>query len=250
MATSVMSDLRTLWHLTVGRVRGESHSERLESFYRPQAEYYDAFRARMLHGRDELFRLIPFPPDATWIDMGAGTGENVERIGDNQRKLSRIQLIDLSDSLLAVARQRAERNRWENVEIQNCDVTRFEAEPESADVVTFSYSLTMIPDWFRALEHAKTLLRPGGLIGIVDFYVSRKFPDEERIRHSWLTRSFWPAWFASDNVFLSPDHLPWLQSHFQATSVIERRGSLPWVPFCRVPYYLFLGRKPLHTSPG
>ena len=52
-------------------------------------------------------------------------------------------------------------------------------EPEGpADVVTFSYSLTMIPDWVRALEQAWALLKPGGTIGIVDFYVASQTAPE------------------------------------------------------------------------
>ena len=35
----------------------------------------------------------------------------------------------------------------------------------------------MIPDWFAAVDHAWRLLRPGGTIGVVDFYVGRKHPE-------------------------------------------------------------------------
>ena len=31
----------------------------------------------------------------------------------------------------------------------------------------FSYTLSMIPDWFAALENARRLLKPGGTIGVV-----------------------------------------------------------------------------------
>ena len=34
------SDMRTLYHLTCKRVRGTSHQERLEAFYRHQAAGY------------------------------------------------------------------------------------------------------------------------------------------------------------------------------------------------------------------
>ena len=48
--------------------------------------------------------------------------------------------------------------------------------PEPADVVTFSYSLTMIPNWYLALENARKLLAAGRMIAVVDFYVARKHP--------------------------------------------------------------------------
>jgi len=35
---------------------------------------------------------------------------------------------------------------------------------DPVDVVTFSYSLSMMPDWLAALDNAKRILRPGGQI--------------------------------------------------------------------------------------
>jgi S-adenosylmethionine-diacylgycerolhomoserine-N-methlytransferase len=110
-------------------------------------------------------------------------------------------------------------------------------------VVTFSYSLTMIPDWFAALENALAMLKPGGTIGVVDFYVSRKHAGNGAAHHGWWTRTFWPTWFALDNVFPSPDHVPFLQRHFETVHLEEHRGSVPYIPLSRVPYYLFVGRK-------
>ena len=48
---------------------------------------------------------------------------------------------------------------------------RLEPDDGPVDAVTFSYSLTMIPDWFQAIERAYESLKPGGMIGVVDFYI-------------------------------------------------------------------------------
>jgi S-adenosylmethionine-diacylgycerolhomoserine-N-methlytransferase len=112
------------------------------------------------------------------------------------------------------------------------------------DVVTFSYALTMIPDWFAALENAWGMLRPGGHIGVVDYYVSRKYPAEGMARHRFGTRAFWPLWFGVDNVFPSPDHLHWLRNRYDTIRQVEDRARLPYLPLARAPYYLFIGRKP------
>jgi S-adenosylmethionine-diacylgycerolhomoserine-N-methlytransferase len=110
-------------------------------------------------------------------------------------------------------------------------------------VVTFSYSLTMIPDWFAAIENALAILKPGGVIGVVDFYVGRKYPTDGLARHGWITRTFWPTWFAMDNVFPSPDHVPFLHRHFDVLHFQEHKAKVPYIPFLRMPYYLFVGRK-------
>ena len=39
------------------------------------------------------------------------------------------------------------------------------------------------------------------------------------------------------------DHLPFLERLFKKEVLEERRGKLPYLPFVRAPYYLFVGRK-------
>jgi S-adenosylmethionine-diacylgycerolhomoserine-N-methlytransferase len=101
----------------------------------------------------------------------------------------------------------------------------------------------MIPDWFAAIENAIRMLKPGGLIGVVDFYVGRKYPPAELKKQKWLARTLWQPWFATDNVFPSPDHLPFLLDRFEKVHVLEDRFRMPYVPLLRTPYYQFIGRK-------
>ncbi|WP_372725705.1 class I SAM-dependent methyltransferase, partial [Novipirellula sp.] len=199
------SDLRVLWHLLFHRVRGETHAQRLESFYGGHATDYDSFRERMLHGRNELISWIDFPHDGVWLDVGAGTGTNLAFAGDQTKRLRSIHLLDLSPSLLRVADQRIHDLGCENAKTHLADATTFSLPPASVDVITLSYSLTMIPDWFQTLALAEAMLKPGGVIAVVDFYVSRKHAAKNQRQHGWLRRAFWSHWFAADNVFLSSD---------------------------------------------
>lgn len=236
-----MDDLKTLYHLLITPVRGTTHADRLESFYRPQAEGYDTFRRRLLHGREALFDGLSVDAGQTWVDFGAGTGISLEFMGEKAALFEAIHLVDLSPSLLDVARKRVTTLEFTNVTTHVADATSFVPEGGSVDLITFSYSLTMIPDWYSALENALCLLKPGGRIAIVDFYIARKHAATGRRRHNLFTRHFWPFWFANDNVFLSPDHLPWLEHHFETLRLEEHAGSLPFLPFTQVPYYLFVG---------
>ena len=83
---------------------------------------------------------------------------------------------------------------------------------------------------------------------MTDFFVARKYPAEGCRRHGWCTRTFWPAWFGSDNVFLSPDHVPYLQRRFRTLRLEEKRAKVPYLPLIRVPYYTFIGRKELSAA--
>lgn len=239
-----VSDMKILYHMLFKPVRGSNHAERMESFYGDQAQDYDDFRRRLLKGREELWQNLPKEEGCIWVDMGGGTGANIENFGDDIDKPAKIYVVDLSNSLLKVASDRFQKKGWNNVITCEADATKFIPEEGYADVVTFSYSLTMIPNWFAAIEHAKKILKPGGRIGVVDFYVSRKYPAENLKRHGWFTRTIWPPWFSTDNVFPSADHLPFLQHHFETDFVQESTNRLPYVPLIRTPYYLFGGRKP------
>lgn len=234
------ADLKVLYHLAVKPVRGDSHETRLENFYSGQAVGYDDFRRRLLQGRQELYDSLEVPTGGIWIEMGGGTGANLEYLASRIHDLERVYIVDLSQSLLQVAKRRCAERGWTNVETCHADATTFQP-PKPADVVTFSYSLTMIPDWFAAIDNAKQMLRDGGTLGVVDFYVSRKYPTDGNMRHGWFTRNFWPVWFGNDNVFPSSDHLPYLQRHFRTRKLVERRAKIPYLPLVRAPYYQFRG---------
>lgn len=141
-----------------------------------------------------------------------------------------------------MAHERSQKHGWPNVETVVADVTRFQP-PESVDIVTCSYRLTMIPDWFAAIEQAHWLLKTDGTFGAFDFSISRKHGESGYESHSWFSRTFWPTWFAFDNVHLSHDHVPYLHRTFQCQRFLESRPRLPYVPFFRAPWYSFWGRK-------
>lgn len=239
----VLSDLRILWHLAVKPVRGKDHAARMESFYAGQAEGYDDFRKRLLKGRAELYSLLQPPEGATWVEMGGGTGSNLEFLESRIGSFSKVHVVDLSPSLLEVARKRASAKGWTNVETVEADATIYQPPDGPVDVVTFSYSLTMIPDWFAAIDNALAMLKPGGLIGVVDFYIARKYPRDGLKRHGSFTRGFWPLWFANDNVFPSCDHVPYLHRKFEPLHFEEHTAPVPYIPFIRTPYYWFVGKK-------
>lgn len=218
-----------------------AHQTRLENFYKSQAELYDGYRHRMLHGRKPMIENMPAPSGGTWLDLGGGTGSNLEYFGPNLDHFARVTVLDLTPSLVAVAKDRVARNGWSNVQVICGDAT----DPStpglppagSVDVVTISYALTMIPEWRKAVANAKRLLKRGGHLCVCDFTVD---PGTQ----SRLMQAVFTKVFATDHVHLSAEHVRFLQGEFNERLLLRQYGSFPYVPgIIKSAYYVFIGQK-------
>ncbi|MBK8017275.1 MAG: class I SAM-dependent methyltransferase [Betaproteobacteria bacterium] len=236
---------RVLWRILRGQPRAGTLAQRLQTFYAPQALHYDETRAALLHGRRLLKELVRADRGAVVVELGAGTGASLDLLGPAASACGEIHLVDLCAPLLEVARRKAA--GLDNVRIAEADATRYQPG-RPADLVVFSYSLTMIPDWFLAIDNAFSMLRPGGRIAVTDFHVGRRDPPPGLVRHGVFSRHFWPLWFGHDGVRPNPDHVPYLLSRFDVDTLVEDAGPVPGLPFVRVPYYAFVGRKPLRSD--
>ncbi|MBX3660903.1 MAG: class I SAM-dependent methyltransferase [Burkholderiales bacterium] len=240
--TPLTAELRTLWQMARGAGRGASHAERLERFYRPQARHYDRFREKLLHGRRELVQLLDPPEGAVVIELGAGTGRNAEYFGERLLDFHHVELVDLCPSLLGEARR-----RWAlqpRVRVIEADAVTYRPQ-QPADCVYLSYALTMMPAWRAALDNALAMLKPGGLLGIVDFGLPRGDCVADR-----CACAFWRRWFAHDGVHLDRAHVDTLQQLTETRVLHESTAALPYLPGLRVPYYIHVGRKPLAGDSG
>lgn len=228
----MLADARVLLAMARGAGARGTHAERLARFYGPQADDYDRFRERLLHGRRDLVDALPVQPGARVVELGGGTGRNAEFFGDRLPQIECLRIVDLCEPLLAVARRRF--RNFPNVCCTLADATRWRPD-EPADCVYISYALTMIPDWRAAVDNAIAMLAEDGVLGVVDFHVSAA--------HGWPTRMFWPRWFAHDGVHLSTEHLPYLESRLHVLKLEQRRAPVPYLPGPTAPYYVFVGRK-------
>lgn len=229
----------------------------LESFYKGQADIYDATRKRLLMGRENMLALCVAhlkksgTRDLVWVDLGGGTGWNIEMM-DSYLPISQfksVYLIDLSPSLCKIAHQRVHSRGWKNVHVQCMDVNEFSLPAEvsnTADIITMSYSLSMIPTYYSLIDRISNFLAKDGIVGVVDFYVQSKatvtgnstWIGGELHRHvSWINRTFWRLWFEFDRVYLDSSRRDYLEYKFGTIKSLNLRNK----KLGRIPYYVWLG---------
>jgi betaine lipid synthase len=130
-------------------VGANGQQDALESFYKAQAGVYDRTRKRLLRGREDMLGLVAaqlvqkaakdrtHDPKRIWVDIGGGTGWNIEAMSGFVSVpdfFSSVYLVDFSPSLCEVARRRFARLGWTNVKVICQDARSFRLEDhEGAD---------------------------------------------------------------------------------------------------------------------
>jgi S-adenosylmethionine-diacylgycerolhomoserine-N-methlytransferase len=144
------------------------HAALMDEVYRGQRHIYDFTRKYYLFGRDTLINGLEAQPGMRVLEMACGTGRNLAKIGTAWPGV-RLYGLDISAEMLKSARAAlgAEARLGEG-DACSFDAAALLGEP-LFDRIVLSYSLSMIPDWQGPLDHAASLLAPGGTLHVVDF---------------------------------------------------------------------------------
>ncbi|PKP89120.1 MAG: SAM-dependent methyltransferase [Alphaproteobacteria bacterium HGW-Alphaproteobacteria-16] len=140
----------------------------MDEVYRGQRHIYDFTRKYYLFGRDTLIKGLGAQPGMRVLEIACGTGRNLAKIGTAWPGV-RLYGLDISAEMLKSARAAlGAEARLGQGDACSFDAAALLGEPQF-DRIVLSYSLSMIPDWQGALDHAASLLAPGGALHVVDF---------------------------------------------------------------------------------
>lgn len=162
--------------------------DEITTIYRHRARHYDL--------EANLYRLVGFRLPAyrrmavdalrlrngdTVVEVGCGTGLNLPLLRRAVGPDGKVIGVDLTDAMLAQARQRVADAGWTNVDLVQSDATQYEF-PLGVNGVISTLAITPAPQFDDIVRRGSEALAAGGRFVVFDF----KFPEK------WYVRPFVP----------------------------------------------------------
>jgi len=163
--------------------------------FRGLPERYDVLAEVLSFGqnrrwRRELVDHLAFHRPTTLLDVATGTGGVAIALAAETE--ARITGVDISDAMLARGRERVRRSALAGrITLEPARAEALPYQPESFDAVSFTYLLRYVDDPGATMEELARVIRPGGHMASLDFYV----PPSVVWRAAWraYTRTLLPA---------------------------------------------------------
>jgi S-adenosylmethionine-diacylgycerolhomoserine-N-methlytransferase len=202
--------------------------ETMSGYYAWQSRIYDVTRWAFLFGRTTLLEHLQLKPGSTVIEIGCGTGHNLEGIFKRVGPRGEIIGVDCAAPMLARCTNRVRKRQWGNVRLVDREYGPAPVAENSADAVLMCYSLSMIPDWEKVIDCASRELKATGRIGVVDFCLG----------NGATAIAGFEQWMTRNHVAIRRPYLEKLSSVFQPVHRETRKafGGL-WS------YFLFVGER-------
>lgn len=153
-----------------------------KAFFGRVAARWDALRDELFGQAFTLPTLLSLvPPDWTVVDLGCGTGETVARLAPVVR---RVIGVDQEANMLDAARARVAGH--DNVELLAGDLGALALPDACADAALLLLVLHHLPDPAAALTEARRVLRPGGLVVVLDMVAHDRDEYRQTMGHRHL----------------------------------------------------------------
>ena len=160
--------------------------ERATKYYNKFSRVYDIFSPKAYYhkARNYAVKELGLQPGQTVLNVPCGTGQNFEYFQEYLQDTGLILGVDISPGMLEKAETKVQHNDWKNIQLINQDVRKVDQKwleelsknelPVTIDAIICDLGLSGFPDWQQVIDKFLSLLRPGGKIVIMDWYMERR----------------------------------------------------------------------------
>jgi demethylmenaquinone methyltransferase/2-methoxy-6-polyprenyl-1,4-benzoquinol methylase len=162
-------------------------------------------------------------PGDTVVEIGCGTGLNFALLEQAIGREGKIIGVDMSEAMLARAKNRVRAAGWQNVDLVCCAASDF-AYPDDTRGILATGVLTYEPEFDKVVERGAKALTPGGKWAVLDY----KMPN------NWL-RPLTPLFIALGSSFgvskALMEHHIWeaVERHLGNTRMHELYGGFVYI---------------------
>ncbi|MBS1680275.1 MAG: methyltransferase domain-containing protein [Bacteroidetes bacterium] len=122
---------------------------------------------------DEIIHLIHSDDNSMVLDIAAGTGEPGLTLASKMKK-GKVIVTDLSEGMLAIARENAAARGLKNIETKVCDVCELPFADQTFDAISCRFGFMFFPDMQLAANEMHRVLKPGGKIAVAVWNAAEK----------------------------------------------------------------------------
>ena len=161
--------------------------EKATSYYDAFSRVYDFFSPKVYYHKARSYTIeqLQLQQDQTILNVPCGTGQNFGYFQEYLKHSDLILGIDLSPGMLEKAQRKIQKHHWKNIQLIQQDVgtldqkwledfSKNENKPITIDAILCDLGLSGFPDWQLVIDQLLSILKPGGRIVIMDWYMEKK----------------------------------------------------------------------------
>jgi ubiquinone/menaquinone biosynthesis C-methylase UbiE len=122
---------------------------------------------------NEIIRLLNPKDSDVILDVASGTGEPGLTIA-TKIKGGKVVISDLSENMIKISQENADRRGIENVETIVCDVCELPFQDNTFDAISCRFGFMFFPDMLLAAKEMIRVLKPGGRVATAVWDVPEK----------------------------------------------------------------------------
>jgi SAM-dependent methyltransferase len=160
--------------------RGPEYAARLLGYDLAELKSLPDIATAPFAGVGNPFGMAPLPQGAAVADIGSGAGMDcllaARRVGRN----GSVTGIDMTDGMLARAREAARQADMSHVRFEKGDMTALPLEDESIDIVISNGVINLAPEKSKVFSELYRVVRPGGRVQFADIVIGTELSESAR----------------------------------------------------------------------